>query len=154
MNVSPYDFTKPIRLPADWINRLSGWFATACTQANRSWAKQLPVPIEVSAGPLDTAYAQAGLAKLPSTVVAYRVLIAGGQLPTLLVLPRLLLLQIIGVMLGEKSAVTEDRELSVVEENLADYFLVQLWLPFFRESWPSRTPGSLGVRRKRKQSTR
>ena len=26
MSVTPYDFTKPIRLPADWLHRLTGWF--------------------------------------------------------------------------------------------------------------------------------
>jgi flagellar motor switch protein FliM len=63
-------------------------------------------------------------------------MIAGTCLPTLLVLPRLLLLQLIGLMLGDNVEAATDRDLTLVEENLADYFLVHLWLPFFRESWP------------------
>ena len=156
MNVTPYDFKKPVRLPVEWLHRLSGWHQTACTLANRAWAKQLLTPITVSLGPLDTIYAQEGLSKLPTTVVGYRVMIAGGKLPTFLVLPRLLALQLVGMLLGDDSAVTDDRELTLVEDNLADYFLVHLWLPFFRESWPgpSLVPWELQEREANPQGSR
>ena len=157
MSVTPYDFTKPIRLPADWLHRLTGWFESACTLANRNWAKQLPTPLELAVAPLDTSYVQNVLPNLPASVIGYRVQIAGGQLPTLLTLPRVLLLQVIGIMLGEDGkTVPEDRELSLVEENLADYFLVNLWLPFFRESWPGAriVTWELGEREPAPQRTR
>src|SRR5262249_60944961 len=76
------------------------------------------------------------LAPLGASVVGYRVRIPGAALPRLLVMRRLLVLQIIAVMLGDDAAGAAARELTLVEENLADYFLTQLWLPFFRESWP------------------
>jgi flagellar motor switch protein FliM len=136
MNVTSYDFKKPRRLPTEWLHRLTRWHQAACALANCAWAKQLPAGITVSIGALDTVYAQKGLSSLPTNVIGYRVLIAGGKLPSLLVLPRLLILQLVGILLGDAGTATEDRELTLVEENLADYFLVQLWLPFFRESWP------------------
>ena len=108
MNATSYDFTKPRRLPAEWLHRLTRWHQTACALANRAWAKQLPAGITVSIGALDTAYAQKGLASLPTNVIGYRVLIAGGKLPSLLVLPRLLILQLVGILLGDAGAATED----------------------------------------------
>ena len=92
MIAKPYDFRKPVPLPADWHQRLAAWYQGACVLANRAWAKQLPVPVEVTLGTLDAAYAQDALARLPANVIGYRVLIAGGRLPTMLVLPRLLIL--------------------------------------------------------------
>jgi flagellar motor switch protein FliM len=156
MNAIPYDFTKPVRMAADWQNRLTGWYQSASALANRTWAKQLSTPIEVSLGALDVTYAQQGLGKLPTTVIGYRVVIAAGRLPTLLVFPRILLLQLVGVLLGDDVSATTDREMTLVEENLADYFLVQLWLPFFRESWPGAkvVPWELQEREANPQSSR
>ena len=87
MTVTSYDFRKPVRLPPEWQHRLAGWHEGACAQANRAWAKEL-APCQVSVGALDTAYAQESLSGLPVSAVGYRVLIAGGRLPSLLVLPR------------------------------------------------------------------
>jgi flagellar motor switch protein FliM len=138
MTAVPYDFRKPVRLPPEWQQRLSAWYQSAVTLANRAWPKQLG-PVEVALGAAQTTFAQASLASLPAAAVGYRVLIADGRLPTFLVMPRLLYLQLIGVMLGD-SAASSDRELTLVEENLAEYFLTNFWLPFFRESWPGASP--------------
>jgi flagellar motor switch protein FliM len=133
--IAPYDFRKPVRLPVEWQHQLAGWYTSAAALATRAWVKEL-ASLKVSVGAIDAAYAQDGLAALPACTLGYRVLIADGRLPTFLVLPRLLILQLISIMLGDNPAVAADRELTLVEENLADYFLVHLWLPFFRESWP------------------
>jgi flagellar motor switch protein FliM len=155
MTVTAYDFRKPVRLPVEWQHLLAGWYQSAATLVNRAWAKQL-APLEVSLGAVETAYAQECLSALPTSVVGYRVLIAGGRLPSLLVLPRLLVLQLVGVLLGDNAAAAADRELTLVEENLADYFLAHLWLPFFRESWPAAdlVPWELQEREANLQSSR
>ena len=46
--------------------------------------------------------------------------------------------------------------MTLVEENLADYFLAHLWLPFFRESWPAAdlVPWELQEREANLQSSR
>src|SRR2546430_1497218 len=126
MSAMTYDFTKPVRLTAEWQQRLTGWFQSACTLANRAWAKQLPAGLELSLGPLDACYAQQSLSRLPATVIGYRVVIGSGQLPTLLVLPRVLLLQLVALILGDAAA-PEDREPTLVEDNLAEYFLAHYW---------------------------
>ncbi len=156
MNAVPYDFSKPRRLPADWLHRLARWHQAACALANRAWAKQLPAPTNVSIGALDTVYAQKGLSSLTANMIGYRVLIAGGKLPSLLIVPRLLILQLVAMLLGDAGAASEDRELTLVEDNLADYFLAQLWLPFFRESWPGANLVSweLGEREANPQGSR
>ena len=50
-------------------------------------------------------------------------------------MPRTLMLNLVGLMLGDNSAVSE-RELTLIEEKLGDYFLINHWLTFFREAWP------------------
>jgi flagellar motor switch protein FliM len=131
----PYDFRKPARLPPEWHKLLQGWFQTSTTLASRGWAKQFPEPVDVGAGILEDCYAQATLAELPTASIGQRIMIGQGRVPTMLVLPRTLLLNLIGIMLGDNRP-QEDRELTVVEDQLADYFLDNHWLPYFRESWP------------------
>ena len=155
MNAVPYDFRKPRRLPADWLHRLARWHQAACaspTAPGPSNCRRRPR----SPSALDTVYAQQALSSLTANLIGYRVQIAGGKLPSLLIVPRLLILQLVAMLLGDSTAATEDRELTVVEENLADYFLVQLWLPFFRESWPgaSLVSWELGEREANPQGSR
>jgi flagellar motor switch protein FliM len=77
------------------------------------------------------------LAQLPDPCLVYRVMVGGSRFPTMLILPRNLMLNIVGAMLGDDTAAT-DRELTLVEENLADFFLVEYWLAAFREVWPAQ----------------
>ena len=48
-------------------------------------------------------------------------------------------------MLGDAGGEPEERDLTLIEENLADHFLVSLWLPFFRETWPGASSGVLAT---------
>jgi flagellar motor switch protein FliM len=139
MNPVPYDFRRPVRLPPALHKLLQGWFQTSNALATRGWAKQLLVPLELGDGPLEDWHAQDALAALPGDSIGQHIMIGEGRLPTMLVLPRSLLVSLAGVMLGDGQT-QEDRELTVVEEELADYFLVNHWLPYFRESWPGPTP--------------
>jgi flagellar motor switch protein FliM len=127
-----------VRLPPEWHKVLHGWFQTAAALANRGWAKQLPAALEVSTGALEDCHAGPTLAELPPATIGQRIMIAEGRVPTMLVLPRPLLLNLVGILLGENRA-QDDRELTTVEEELADFFLVNHWLPYFRESWPGPT---------------
>ena len=131
-----HDFRKPLRLQATWQNRLSGWFRTALTLATKTWEKTLPGSPQATFKDLEAVFAKEALDKLPDGSVGYRVFVDGSRLPSLLVVPRSLLLKLVGVMLGDTEATVEDRELTMVEENLAEYFLTQFWLPHFRDSWP------------------
>src|ERR1019366_7153912 len=75
--------------------------------------------------------------------LAYRVMVGEGRFPTLLVMPRSLMLNLVGALLGDEgNAAAGDRELTLVEENLADYFLAEYWLAAFCESWPAAHPAT------------
>ena len=138
MDAQLHDFTKPTRLPTDWQYRLSAWCKVALGLASKAWAKELPVPLEASVERLDVDYAQVALSRLAEGSLGYRVKIGGDKLATLLVMPRTLVVSIVGALLGDaQTSETAARELTPVEENLADYFLADHWLKYFRESWPA-----------------
>src|ERR1700722_16760939 len=139
MKPVPFDFRKPVRLPTEWHKVLMGWFQTASALAPRGWAQQLPAGLTVAIHSLEDGYAREMLAGLPADFIGQRIMIGEGRVPPMLALPRALILNLGGVMLGENNG-QEDRELTVVEEDLADYFLVTYWLPYFRDSWPGPTP--------------
>ncbi len=132
----PHDFTKPAPLAPDWHARISSWLRLAIGLASKAWAKELPTPIEASLGNIETCWASAGLAVLTDTMIGYHVQIAGPRLPTFLVFPRASLIKIVGLLLGESEGEVKDREFTMVEEKLAEYFLSQMWLKYFRETWP------------------
>ena len=140
MTVTKYDFEKPTPLPVDWHNRLTNWCRVALALANKSWAKQLPAPLEGSLQALDLCYARQALARLGDDSLAYRIKL-GDRLVSVLILPRITMLNLVGIMLGDQSIAAGDREMTLIEEKLGDYFLINYWLAFFRESWP----GAAGV---------
>jgi flagellar motor switch protein FliM len=138
MNARPHDFTKPAPLPAAGRERLVNWSRVALAQQNKAWAKQLPVRLEAELIQWDGLYSPQALARLPDPCLAYRVTVGDGKLPSLLVLPRNLMLNLVAALLGEDgNADAGDRELTLVEEGLADYFLTEYWLSAFRETWPN-----------------
>ena len=58
-------------------------------------------------------------------------------------MPRSLMLNLVAALLGDDAnADTGERELTLVEEGLADYFLAEFWLSAFRESWPTARPAT------------
>jgi flagellar motor switch protein FliM len=138
MNAKPHDFTKPAPLPVAGRERLVNWTRAALAQQNKAWAKQLPVRLEAELVHWDGLYAQQALAGLPEPCLAYRVTVADGKVSTLLILPRSLMLNLVAALLGDDAtAEAGERELTLVEEGLADYFLTEYWLSAFRETWPN-----------------
>jgi flagellar motor switch protein FliM len=135
MSAVLHDFTKPARLTAAWQEKLASWFRLAFERANKAWAKQLPFPVEASLLGVEVRYAKEGLATLPEGTVGYRILLADRRVSTFLSLPRSTLLKLIGAMLGDNESADTNRDMTLIEENLADYFLVHYWLPYFRETW-------------------
>jgi flagellar motor switch protein FliM len=136
MDATRYDFTKPSCLPAETQQRVTHWLNAAVPFINKHWMKQLPVTLEASFVSQEYCYAGDVLKNLPDGMIGYGVMGAGERLASLLVLPRMLLLRLVGAMLADKSAEMPDRELTPIDESLAEYFLAQNWLPAFRESWP------------------
>lgn len=141
MTLTPHDFTKPVRLPTNWHERLAGWGRVAAGLANKSWTKQFSIRVEARVTSLEVAYARQVMGQLTEKDLAYRVLVTQNRVPTLLTAPRSLMMKLVGVLMGDADgAEAEDRELTVIEENLADFFWTEHWLPFFREAWPLEPP--------------
>lgn len=148
MNAVTHDFTRPRRLNPDWQHRLSGWFRQAFALAEKAWPKQLPAKLEASLLDIDVAYAGKKLAAMTDEELAFRIPGGEGRIPTLWTTPRSTLLHLVGVMLGDSGAAVADRELTPVEESLAEYFLAQHWLPFVREAWPGAEPLAWDLQRR------
>jgi flagellar motor switch protein FliM len=138
MTIRAYNFAKPPRLVGDWNQRLTGWFGAALHLAAKAWQREVPFALEAQLAELDTFRWADALARVTDGQLGYRLPIAGNRLPSLLVLPRPLLLALVGGLLGETGEqLPEDRELTPVEQSLAEYFLQNLWVPFFKETWPA-----------------
>jgi flagellar motor switch protein FliM len=144
MSVEPYNFRKPGRLASDLEQGLASWLRAYCTRAPARWNKHLPFPVEMELRQLETVRPAEGLGRLPDAIVAYRLVLAGEEIQTLLVLPRPFLLALVTAALGDAGKeLPADRELTVVEDSLCGYLLQNLWLPLLQETWPGGEP--LGI---------
>lgn len=141
MNVQPYDFTRPPRLPGEWQTRLTQWCRMALSVASPAWAR-LPTPLEPSLLEVDVRYASQALAGVQEGHLGYRVLLANQRVISLLAIPRRVMLFLVSVLLGDKVDATLDRDLTLVEEKLGEYFLIHYCLNPFRETWPPGPDGS------------
>jgi flagellar motor switch protein FliM len=136
MSAERYDFTKPRRLTPQWHKQLCGWVELSFALANKAWTKQLPFAVEASLVGLEVCYAQPALAALPEKTAAYRILLADRRVTSFFALPRETVLKLIGTMIGDAETAIADRDLTLIDENLAEYFLIEYVLPHFRETWP------------------
>jgi flagellar motor switch protein FliM len=144
MTIAAYDFCKPGRLAGNRENRLAGWLRLGCALATRSWAKGLPFQADWTFHGTDTKRAQDTLARLTETAAAFRVSLAGGRVTTLLAMPRPLVLALASGLIGDAGkALPDDRELTVVEESLFEYFVKHHLLPPLHETWPGAEPAHL-----------
>jgi flagellar motor switch protein FliM len=142
MTITVYNFAKPARLTGDWSQRLTGWFYAAFALATKAWAKELSGSLEASVCDIDIARCGEILSGLGEAVAGYRVALVDTRLPTLLILPRPLLLTLVDGLLGQAvDQLPADRELTDVERPICEYFLQTLWLAFFKDTWPGAVQG-------------
>ncbi len=155
MNAVRYDFAKPGKLPGELEQRLTAWLKAAGALAARRWPKALPFAAALAPGTVQTARPRHGLAALPDPGVAYQLRLQGE--PALLVLPRPAARALVAGLLGDAAgALAADRELTPVEESLCQYFVEELLLILFRETWPGAAALelALGPREPNPQFTR
>ncbi|HYV36409.1 MAG TPA: FliM/FliN family flagellar motor switch protein [Gemmataceae bacterium] len=135
-----HNFAKPNRLAGDLELRLTAWLKVVSALAPRKWAKVLPFELDMGAGPLTRVVPEEALEQLPETVVAYRIALPP-ETATLAIFPRITMLTVVAGLLGDGAGgLTQDRELTGVEESLFRYFLQDFLLPVFQEAWPGTTP--------------
>lgn len=146
MKIEPYDFRKPGRKTGEVEQRLDRWLRDFCTLAADQWAKHLAFRTEATLQGLEVVRSDTALGQLPYPAVAYRIVVSDAATPTLFVLPRPLALVLVAGLLGETSpALSDDRELTIVEESLAEYFLRHLLFPVLQDTWRGSAPPSFAV---------
>lgn len=137
----PYDFARPGRLASELEHRLKRWLKAAFSLGAKKWGKSLPFAIEMSVGQLSSFPTSAALERVAENALGFRI----GSRPdlgtSLVALPRPLFLGLIAGLLGETPAtLPADRDLTVVEEALAEHLLQILWFPVLQEAWPDAEP--------------
>lgn len=145
MTVTPYNFKKPDGLHGALEQQFHGWLQTACALAGLRWAKEVPVPLELSPLSCDALHAAPAFLALAEESVTYPVLLHD-QLPTVMAWPRRLALALVATLLGD--VVTEwpvDRDLTAVDESLFVFFLRDLLLPPFLEAWNGKAALHPGI---------
>ncbi len=134
----PYNFAEPGRLTADVEQRVSGWLRAAAALAAKQASRQLPFAPEVTLTGVTVQRPADGLATLPEASVGYGVALGGTTAEAMIAVPRQLALALVGAMIGEVGGeMPEDRELTVVEQDLLEYFAGEVLVGTLRETWPA-----------------
>jgi flagellar motor switch protein FliM len=143
----PYNFAEPGRLTADVEQRVSGWLRAAAALAAKKAARQLPFTPEMSLVGVEVQRPAEGLAKLPEAAAGYGLSLGGEAANAMLALPRPLALAVVGAMLGDVGpSLPEDRDLTVVEVDLFEFFTGDVLVGTLQETWPAAEAVPLVVR--------
>lgn len=131
-----YDFCKPLPFAGELEQMLIEWLQSAAEMAPKKWAKHMAFPVDMSFRQLEVLHLSEGLARMPDPAVGFHVPIQGMKVTTLLVLPRPLALALVTQMLGELcKELPEDREMTVVEESLAEFLVEGHLVASLEETW-------------------
>jgi flagellar motor switch protein FliM len=145
MRVEPYNFASPQFLRHGAREQILSWLRAASALAQKTWPRHLLAAAEWRVERIDSLPIARALAELPESGLGYRVRI-GGELDSLMVLPRPLLLLLVAALMGDTAdQMPDDRELTPVEDSLADFALRRLFLDPLQESWPGAEPLPLEV---------
>jgi len=145
----PYDFALPGRLTSEVEQRAAGWLRAAAALAVKKAARHLPLALEISLGGLEVQRPADGLARLPEAAAGYGISVNDATIGGLLVLPRPLALALVGALLGEvDTALPEDRDLTVVEQDLCEFFTGDVVVATLQDTWPAAEPIPFQLRRR------
>ena len=145
----PYDFAKPGRLTAEAEQRAAAWLRAAAALAVKKAVKHLPAALEVTFLGLEVDRPADGLGILPDSAVGFAVSLNADQPGGLIALPRPLALALIGGMLGDApAALPDDRDLTVVEQELAQFFVQDVLVGTLQETWPAAESIPFKMRRR------
>ena len=117
--------------------------------AAKKAARHLPFATEIALAGVDVRRPADGLATLPEAVVGHGVAVNGPAVNGLAALPRPLALSVVGAMLGDVSpALAEDRDLTVVEQDLCEFFTTEVPVGTLQETWPAAESIPFALRRR------
>jgi flagellar motor switch protein FliM len=145
----PYNFAKPGRLTTEVEQRAAGWLRAAAALAAKKAARHLPYALEIGLRGLEVQRPADGLARLPDAAAGYGVSVNGSALNGMVALPRPLALAVVGALLGEVGGgMPDDRELTVVEQDLCAFFAGDVLMATLQETWPGTESISIQLRRR------
>jgi flagellar motor switch protein FliM len=134
----PYNFARPGRMTAEVEQRVSGWLRAAAALAAKKAGPQLPFTPEMALAAVEVLRPAEGLAKLPEAAAGYGLSLNSTAANGMIALPRPLALGLVGAMLGEVgAALPEDRDLTVVEQDLFQFFIGEVLVNTLQETWPA-----------------
>jgi flagellar motor switch protein FliM len=149
MTPGPYDFRNPTPLPGDLSRRLDLWFGEAARRVPKSWPKVLNIGAELRPKGHELVAPDDCPAYIPEEAVCFRVALGPGGAASLLVMPRTLMLVLLGGALGEAIArLPVERVLTAVEEALCEYLVRALLLDVLRECWSGAGPLRIELQRR------
>ncbi|MBY0228233.1 MAG: FliM/FliN family flagellar motor switch protein [Gemmataceae bacterium] len=136
MTLPRFDFRNPAPLPAALGAALQGWSKQACHRLERAWADMPFAPRLESSSP-EILWAASVADSLPENSLRFRAARAGSSDDSLLVVPRPLLVALVGGLLGEPlEAAGLDRPLTLIEDDVADLIAKQRFLEPLQQAWP------------------
>lgn len=145
MIVERYDFCKPVPFAVDLEQSIVEWMRDACELAPRNWNKHLSFPVEIDFKGLEVMQLSTALTRLQDPAAGFRVPIQEAAATTLLVFPRPLMIALVTGLLGEPCReLPQDRDLTIVEDSLAEFLVEDQWLSAVLETWSGSDPIHMG----------
>ncbi len=145
----PFDFGKPARLTAEVEHRVSSWLRAAAALTVKKTARHIPFALEMSFHGLEVLRPADALARLSDASVGYTASVNADPANALAALPRQLSLAIVAGMLGDMPGeLPADRELSVVELDLCQFFVEDAIVTSLQETWPAAETIPIKVRKR------
>lgn len=134
-----HDFRKPGRLASSLEQGLRRWLRGTCKLTAERLNRQLPSAVEVADLAVEGLRPLTALSALPDGVQGYRLSLGLEGCEGLVVFSRPLLLALVAGMIGDSlTDLPADRELTVVEESLAEYLINGVLVPAVQETWPGQ----------------
>lgn len=135
-----FDFRQPAKMASETETFLDQWTSAFCIQTVERLGGKLSFELTCTTSKLETARPATVLEQLPDPAFAFRVTFGEDGPPLLFVLPRAIVVALVNGMLGEEVVeIPEDRDLTAVENSLAD-ILIQDLLSAITASMPGLVP--------------
>ena len=125
--LNAYDFRQPRQLADDVEDLLDSWKASFIDLASTYWPENLTIPMQWTAGELETTRAADVVDRVATSTVIFQVTIGGDEEISWFVIPKRLALTFVMSMLGDApDDYPEDRSLTDIEKNLLDLIAQEL----------------------------
>ncbi len=145
MTAIEFDFRKP---PAGTLEKkIASWLTEACSLARNKWSNYLAFPAEIELLKCEAITTGTAVQRMPEGAIAFALTVDGYAKDAFLMgMSRPALLSLIGGTFGEVyNALPPDRDLTAVEDSVANFLVQELILNLLQAAWPIADPLKLSV---------